>query len=124
MPRLGVLDDPWERIAEYSWASATLVYLYRRLCGAAHKNVKEIAEPLVILQVITITFNSKSHLVNYILITFAIVSCGRGSIFLSANLTEPLVVVILPLHHNQAQILHTVRGGILHAGRASTPAAV
>ena len=121
---LTLLDDPWERIAEYSWGSAALGYLYRRLCGAAHKNVKEIAGPLVILQVITITFNSHQHLVNYILITFAIVSCGRGSIFLSANLTEPLVVVILLLHHNQPQMLRTVRGGISPAGRASTPAAV
>ena len=51
-------------------------------------------------------------------------SCKRGSIFLSANLTEPLVVVILLLHHNQAQMLRTVRGGILPAGRASTPVAV
>ena len=51
-------------------------------------------------------------------------SCGRGSIFLSANLTEPLVVVILLLHHNPNQMLHTVRGGILHAGRASTSAPV
>ncbi|XP_057516734.1 serine/threonine-protein phosphatase 7 long form homolog [Amaranthus tricolor] len=47
---LTLLDDPWERIAEYSWGSAALGYLYRRLCGAAHKNVKEIAGPLVILQ--------------------------------------------------------------------------
>ena len=28
---LTLLDDPWERIAEYSWGSATLGYLYRRL---------------------------------------------------------------------------------------------
>ena len=72
------LDDPWERIAEYSWGSAALGYLYWRLCGAA----KGIAGPLSILQVITtITFNSNLYLVNDILITFTIVSCGRGSIF-------------------------------------------
>ena len=76
-----LLDDPWERIAEYSWGSAALRYLYRQLCGAAKKNVKEIAGSLSILQVITITFNSNVYLVNDILITFTIVSCGRGSIF-------------------------------------------
>ena len=53
---LTLLDDPWEHIAEYSWGSAALRYLYRRLCGAAHKNVKEIARPIFILQVIKITF--------------------------------------------------------------------
>ncbi|XP_057550060.1 protein MAINTENANCE OF MERISTEMS-like [Amaranthus tricolor] len=68
---LTLLDDTWERIGEYSWGSAALGYLYRRLCGAAQKNVKEIAGPIVILQ-----------------------------------------------------MLCTVRGGILHAGRASTPTAV
>ncbi|XP_057548094.1 serine/threonine-protein phosphatase 7 long form homolog [Amaranthus tricolor] len=47
---LTLLDDPWECIAKYSWGFATLGYLYRRLCGAAHKNVEEIAGPLVILQ--------------------------------------------------------------------------
>ena len=78
---LKLLDDPWERIAEYSWGSVAVGYLYRRLCGAAQKNVKEIAGPLSILQVTTITFNSNLYLVNYILITFAIVSCGCGSIF-------------------------------------------
>ena len=99
-PILTLLDDPWERIFEYSWGSAALGYLYRRLCGVAQKNVKEIAEPLAILQVITIKFNSNPHLVYYILITFAIVSCGCGSIFLSANLTEALVVVKLLLRNN------------------------
>ena len=74
-------DDPWERIAEYSLGSTALWYLYKKLCGAAKKNVKEIAGPLSILQVITITFNSNLYLVNDILITFTIVSCGRGSIF-------------------------------------------
>ena len=54
--------------------------MYKRLCGAAHKNVKEIAGPLVILQVITITFNVIQHLLNYILITFVMFSCGRGII--------------------------------------------
>ncbi|XP_057518297.1 serine/threonine-protein phosphatase 7 long form homolog [Amaranthus tricolor] len=47
---LTLLDDPWERIAEYSWGSAALGYLYRRLCGAAHNNIKEIAGRVVILQ--------------------------------------------------------------------------
>ena len=55
---LTLLDDTWERIAEYSWGSAALGYLYRRLCGAAQKNVKEIAGPIIILQVIKLTFNS------------------------------------------------------------------
>ena len=121
---LTLLNDPWKRIAEYRWDSVVLGYLYRRLCGAAHKNVKEIAGPLVILQVITITFNSKPHLVNYILITFAIVSCGRGSIFLSANFTEVLVVVMLLLRNNPHQMLHMGHGGILHAERANTPESV
>ena len=49
---LTLLDAPWERIEEYSWGSATLGYLYRRLCGASKKNVKEMAGPLIILQVI------------------------------------------------------------------------
>ena len=51
-------------------------------------------------------------------------SCGRGSILLAANLTKLLVVVIMLLHRNPNQMLHTVRGGILHAGSASTPAVV
>ena len=80
---LTLLDDSWERIAKYSWGSAALGYLYKRLCGAAKKNVKEIAGPLSILQlqVITITFKSNLYLVNDILITFTIVSCGHRSIF-------------------------------------------
>ena len=64
------------------------------------------------------------HLVNYILITFAIFTCGCGSIFLSANLIEPLVVVMLLLRNNTYQMLHMVQGEILHAGRASTPGPV
>ena len=51
---LTLLDAPWEVIAGYSWGSAALGYLYRRLCGASRKNVKEIAGPLIILQVILI----------------------------------------------------------------------
>ena len=49
---LTMLDASWERIAGYSWGSAALGYLYRRLCGASRTNVKEIVGPLVILQVI------------------------------------------------------------------------
>ena len=49
---LTLLDAPWERIAGYNWGSAALGYLYRRLCGASRRNVKEIVGPLVILQVI------------------------------------------------------------------------
>ena len=37
---------------------------------------------------------------NYILITFAMFSCGRGNIFLSANLTKPLVMVMPLLRNN------------------------
>ncbi|XP_057522601.1 serine/threonine-protein phosphatase 7 long form homolog [Amaranthus tricolor] len=47
---LTLLDAPWEVIAGYSWGSAALAYLYRRLCEASRKNVKEIAGPLIILQ--------------------------------------------------------------------------
>ena len=49
---LTLLDAPWEVISGYSWGSAALAYLYRRLCEASRKNVKEIAGPLIILQVI------------------------------------------------------------------------
>ena len=49
---LTLLDAPWEVISGYSWGFAALGYLYRRLCDASRKNVKEIAEPLIILQVI------------------------------------------------------------------------
>ncbi|XP_057543832.1 serine/threonine-protein phosphatase 7 long form homolog [Amaranthus tricolor] len=47
---LTLLDAPWEVISGYSWGSAALAYLYRRLCEASQKNVKEIAGPLIILQ--------------------------------------------------------------------------
>ncbi|XP_057515075.1 protein MAIN-LIKE 2-like [Amaranthus tricolor] len=47
---LTLLDAPWEVISGYSWGSAALAYLYRRLCKASRKNVKEIAGPLIILQ--------------------------------------------------------------------------
>ena len=49
---LTLLDAPWEVISGYSWGSAALAYLYRRLCEASRKNVKEIAGPLIILHVI------------------------------------------------------------------------
>ena len=49
---------------------------------------------------------------------------GHGSIFLSANLTELLVVVMLLLRNNPHQMLNMVHGGILHARRASTPGLV
>ena len=51
---LTLLNNPWERIAEYSWGSAALGYLYMRLYGVAKKNVMDIAEPLAILQVLII----------------------------------------------------------------------
>ncbi|XP_057526176.1 serine/threonine-protein phosphatase 7 long form homolog [Amaranthus tricolor] len=47
---LTLLDAPWEVISGYSWGSAALAYLYRRLCEASRKNVKEIAGPLITLQ--------------------------------------------------------------------------
>ena len=50
---LTLLDTPWE-ITGYNCGSTALGYLYRRLCGAFKKNVKEIAGPLIILQVILI----------------------------------------------------------------------
>ena len=56
---LTLLDAPWEVISGYSWGSAALAYLYRRLCEASQKNVKEIAGPLIILQVI-ISYNAYS----------------------------------------------------------------
>ena len=40
---LTLLDAPWKRIAGYSWGSGALAYLYRRLCAASRKNVKEIS---------------------------------------------------------------------------------
>ena len=49
---LTLLHAPWEVISGYSWGSTALAYLYRRLCEASRKNVKEIAGPLIILQVI------------------------------------------------------------------------
>ena len=94
--------------------------MYRRLYGVAKKNVKDIAGPLSILQVITIKSNSNLYLVNDILITFTIVSCGRGSIFSLANLTEVLVVVKLLLRNNLHQMLHMDYGGILRAKHANT----
>ena len=57
---LTLLDDPWEVISEYSWGSAALGYLYRRLCGASKKGVREIAGPLAILQVIIITYTTST----------------------------------------------------------------
>ena len=42
---LTLLDAPWEVISGYSWGSTALVYLYKRLCEASRKNVKEIAGP-------------------------------------------------------------------------------
>ena len=49
---LTLLDASWEVISGYSWGSADLAYLYRRLCEASRKNVKEIAGPLIIFQII------------------------------------------------------------------------
>ncbi|XP_057548033.1 protein MAIN-LIKE 2-like [Amaranthus tricolor] len=47
---LTLLDAPWEVVSSYSWGSVALAYLYRRLCEASRKNVKEITGPLIILQ--------------------------------------------------------------------------
>ncbi|XP_057521813.1 serine/threonine-protein phosphatase 7 long form homolog isoform X2 [Amaranthus tricolor] len=47
---LTLLDAPWEVISGYSWGSAALAYMSRRLCEASRKNVKEIVGPLIILQ--------------------------------------------------------------------------
>ena len=71
-----------------------------------------------------LVFNSNPLLLNYILITFSMFSCGRESISLSANLIESSVVVMLLLRNNSYQMLRVVQGGILHAGRASTPGTV
>ena len=68
LPYLTLLDNPWERIAEYSCGSVALGCLYRRLCGAVKKNVKEIAGPLVLLQVIIIPLNCYSYSINPIYI--------------------------------------------------------
>ena len=53
---LELLDQDWDDIASYSWASAALAFLYRHLCRAASikrgKPASDIAGPLVILQVV------------------------------------------------------------------------
>lgn len=47
---LPLLRD-FDRIQEYSWGGATLACLYRMLCRATKADTKEIAGPLVLLQV-------------------------------------------------------------------------
>ncbi|KAL7174837.1 hypothetical protein ACSBR1_017827 [Camellia fascicularis] len=47
---LSLLRD-FDRIQEYSWGGATLACLYRMLCRATKADTKEIAGPLVLLQV-------------------------------------------------------------------------
>ena len=86
---LTLLDAPWEVISGYSWGSAALGYLYRRLCGASRKNGKETAGPLIILQVI-LTLHVIDLFLNlflcfvYLLVS-VIHSFGRGSTFSFGN---------------------------------------
>ena len=40
----------FEEVGRYSWGSAALAWLYRELCRASVSRVKEIAGPLVLLQ--------------------------------------------------------------------------
>ena len=86
---LTLLDAPWEVISGYSWGSEALAYLYKRLCDASWKNVKEIVGPLIILQVI-LTLHVIDLFLNlflcfvYLLIS-VIHSFGRGSTFSLGN---------------------------------------
>lgn len=69
---------------QLSWGSVVLAHLYRELCRASKVGAKEIAGPLILLQVCMLVYIlSYASFNNYVSLTLYVIyvsySCGHGS---------------------------------------------